>query len=541
MDKKLKIYDTTLRDGAQTFGISFSKNDKIKISKILDDFNIDYIEAGWPGSNPKDKDFFEAMKKQPLSHSKLVAFGSTKKPYIDITKDRQIQDLIDADTPVIAIVAKFSQTHTEKILKTSLKENLKLIAETVSYLKSFDKEVIVDAEHFFDGFKENPEYVQACAKTAFDNGADNITLCDTNGGSTPNEIKDIVRQLYPTFPAASFGIHCHNDCELAVANSIEAVANGIDLIQGTINGYGERCGNANLISLIPTLKFKFHKPFSSPILFNELTSLANKVANISNKPLHNQAAYVGQNAFTHKGGIHVSAVAKLTSSYEHIDPTLVGNRRDFTISELSGRSNIKLQATKLNLDLADNETSILSEVKELENKGLSFENANGTFEMLVRKYSTSYQTPFELVNVRVQTQDLLSASQVCEATIKVRIANQIKHVVSEANGPVDSINKALLKALIDDYPFICSFQLTDYKVSIIDPENAASAKTRVWVEAKAHGDSWSTVGFGENILQASTQALADSYELFLHKYRHKITHDIYKTHEEHENGNNYAS
>ena len=533
MADTIKVYDTTLRDGSQTNGISFSLEDKIAICKLLDDFKIDYIEAGWPGSNPKDMALFEHAKDMGLKYSKLVAFGSTKKANTQVDKDPQIQQLIAAQTETITIVAKFWDFHVTEILSTTLAQNIAMITESIQYLKSHDKEVFIDAEHFFDGFLSNPQYSYQCISAAIEAGADNITLCDTNGGSTPTQIQSVVTQIKTKFPELSLGIHCHNDCELAVANSLSAIESGVDLVQGTINGYGERCGNANLIPLIANLTFKYSVQFRQSLELEKLSALAHKVANIANIPLSANASYVGANAFTHKGGLHVSAIAKYSQSYEHINPALVGSERNITVSELSGKSNLRLQAKELGFNIDDISTELLEQVKELEQQGLALENAEGTFEMLIRKKQSHYKSPFHLKKIQVQTGNFIEHTELCTAIVKNEV-NQITHLAAcESKGPVDALDKAIKKTLVTQYPQVKEFELIDYKVSIIDPNNAAAAKTRVWVQASAFGKSWSTVGCSDNILKASAEALSDSYQLFLLKFN--------LTHEEQSNGKNFAA
>jgi len=524
MNKPLKIYDTTLRDGAQYKGISFSLQDKLKITRLLDEFGVDYIEGGWPGSNPKDEAYFKALALSPLQHSTLVAFGSTRKPNTDVESDQQIQALLNADTPAVALVSKFWSFHVESVLRTDSEENVKMIFDSVQFFKHHQKEVILDAEHFFDGFKANPSYAFQCLEAAITAQVDNVSLCDTNGGTMPHEIAEITAQTQHRFPQLKLGIHCHNDCELAVANSLRALEAGVELIQGTINGYGERCGNANLVTLIGNLSLK--SPFSAQfslnprIKSNQLTAISNAISNIANAPLKPDAAYVGQNAFSHKGGIHVAAIAKATKTYEHIDPKLAGNHRDITISELSGKSNVKLQAKKLGLDVSRNFSEILNSIKLLEKTGLTLENATGSFEMLVRKHDKKFTPHFSVLNIHINTCDFNDSTQLCTATVKLKVSDQESHVVAEAKGPVDALNVALRKALLEFYPQVQNMKLMDYKVSIINPEKASAATTRVWIQSGYAKTRWSTIGCSDNIVNASTQALIDSYQLFLIKHQH---------------------
>ncbi|GAA4345187.1 citramalate synthase [Kangiella taiwanensis] len=554
MNEQLFLYDTTLRDGAQYKGISFSLQDKLKITQLLDDFGMDYIEGGWPGSNPKDEAYFRHARTMGLRQAKLVAFGATRKPLQDVEQDLQIQSLLAADTPVVALVSKFWQFHVETVLRTDLIENLKMIYDSVAYFKSYGREVVLDAEHFFDGFKDSPDYAFQCIEAAINAGVDNVTLCDTNGGSMPDEIAATVAAVKARFPQLSLGIHCHNDCELAVANSLTSIKAGVRLIQGTVNGYGERCGNANLVSLLGSLLLK--PSFNQSLHFNHtvkeknLTTLSKQVADIANMPLKSDAAYVGNNAFSHKGGIHVAAIAKASQTYEHIDPERVGNQREITISELSGKSNVQLQAQKLGLDVSRNFAQVLDSIKSLEKTGLTLENAPGSFEMLVRKQDEAYQPHFTILNIQINVNDLNKSTrhnaELCTATVKVRVKNKIAHVVEEASGPVDALNLALKKALTVFFPHINDMQLTDYKVSILDPEKASAATTRVWLQSGYQNQRWATIGCSDNIIQASTQALIDSYQLFLIKYNHVAGdnnlnnpqhHFLYSDHEVTHNGN----
>lgn len=522
MNKRLYLYDTTLRDGAQYKGISFSLQDKLKLTHMLDQFGVDYIEGGWPGSNPKDEAYFAQMAKRPLSQAKLVAFGSTRKPKTDVNNDPQIDQLLRAETPAVALVSKFWSFHVETVLRTELKENLHMIYDSVQFFKKHHREVIVDAEHFFDGYKANREYAFLCLKSAVNAGVDNVTLCDTNGGTMPQEVYDIVSDVKSYFPDLKLGIHCHNDCELAVANSLQAVTAGTEIIQGTVNGYGERCGNANLIPIMGTIALKdtFSEfSFNSAIKTHKLYQLSRDISNIANIPLAANAAYVGDNAFSHKGGIHVAAIEKASASYEHIPPGSVGAERDITVSELSGRSNVQLQANKLGLSVSRNFKEILNSIKLLEKSGLTLENAPGSFEMLVRKHDKTFRPHFSILNIHINTSDFTNSLQQCTASVKLQVRGETSFVVTEAKGPVDALNLALKKALLEFYPHVEQMRLTDYKVSIIDPERASAATTRVWIQSGFGNNRWATVGCSENIITASTQALIDSYELFLIKHK----------------------
>ena len=485
-----------------------------------------YIEGGWPGSNDRDEGFFKKARKEKYKNAKLVAFGSTRRARQKCDQDFNIQSLLNANTSTITIVGKAWDFHVSEALKITNDENLELISDSISYLSKRVDEVFFDAEHFFDGFKDSPDYAYQCLEAAIEAGVDNVTLCDTNGGTMPSDITSIVSKVHAKFPQLSLGIHCHNDCELAVANSLASIKSGVTLLQGTVNGYGERCGNANLISLLGTLLLKptFNQAYTvnSNVKSSHLSTLSKQVADIANMPLKADAAYVGNNAFSHKGGIHVAAIAKASKTYEHIDPAFVGNQRDITISDVSGKSNVQLQAKKLGLDVSRNFEQVLESIKSLEKNGLTLENAPGSFEMLVRKQDESYQPHFTVLNIQSSVNDLNMStrhnSELCTATVKVRVKNKIAHVVEEASGPVDALNLALKKALTSFFPQVRDMQLTDYKVSILDPEKASAATTRVWLQSGYKQERWATIGCSDNILKASAQALIDSYQLFLIKF-----------------------
>ncbi|HEY9786128.1 MAG TPA: citramalate synthase [Candidatus Obscuribacterales bacterium] len=508
------LYDTTLRDGAQRKGLSFSLEDKLRITSLLDAFQIPYIEGGWPGSNPKDAEFFRQIKARPPKHSRIVAFGSTRRVGITAEEDANLRALVDAGTSACAIVGKSSSMHVQQVLQTDLEENLRMIAESITFLKRQGKEVIFDAEHFFDGFEDNPEYAVKVVGAAQAAGADWIVLCDTNGRSTPRTVARVVAQVLCEVKAR-YGIHAHNDSELAVANSLAAVEAGASQIQGTVNGYGERCGNANLISLIPTLQLKLGFSCVPDEQMRKLTELSRTVSEIANLNPDPCAAYVGSSAFAHKAGLHVAAVERVAHSYEHINPEVVGNKRQVIVSELSGRGNIRMLAADLGLGVTGSEQSILERVKELEGQGYQFENAEGTVELLMRRAMPNYRAPFELIDMMVVVADRRMSGSSAEAVVKVRVGDQVFHTASEGKGPVHALDLALRKALLPAYPSLADVRLADYKVRILDPEQATNATTRVLIEATARDQRWCTVGCSQNIIDASGQALADSLELFL--------------------------
>jgi 2-isopropylmalate synthase len=509
------LYDTTLRDGSQRKGLSFSLEDKLKITRLLDAFGVSYIEGGWPGSNPKDMEYFRRVQAMNLQNSKVVAFGATCRVGTRAEDDANLRALIEAATPCVTIVGKSSVFHVERVLETSLEENLRLIADSVRYLKSHGLEVMFDAEHFFDGYRVNPQYSLQCLQTAVDAGADWVVLCDTNGGSLPNYVAEVVRVVVAA-GMPNVGVHCHNDAELAVANSLAAVDGGARQVQGTINGYGERCGNTNLVSVVPALQLKQHYECVPAEHMHSLTELSRSVAEIANLNPDPYAPYVGASAFAHKAGLHVAAVEKVSASYEHLEPSVVGNERQVIVSELSGRGNIRMLASELGLRVGGNEQAILRQVKELEEKGYQFENAEGTVELMMRRSKPDYVRPFELVDMSVVVSDRSrSGDTTAEAVVKVRVENVVYHTASEGTGPVHALDLALRKALQPSFPQIADVRLADYKVRILDPDSATNATTRVTIEATSGDDRWCTVGCSTNIIDASYQALADSLELFL--------------------------
>jgi 2-isopropylmalate synthase len=512
---RIAIYDSTLRDGAQTQGISYSVDDKIKIVERLDALGVAYIEAGNPGSNPKDLDFFARAATLKLANARIIAFGATRKVGIRVTDDANVQSLLKAGTAAIAIFGKSWDYQALEILRTTLEENLAMIGDTVRYLKQHGKDVVFDAEHFFDGYKDNPEYALKTLATAVDAGADSICLCDTNGGSFPDEIFDITRTVCERFPNAAVGIHCHNDSEMAVANSIRAVQAGATQVQGTINGLGERCGNANLCSIIPNLQLKLGHDCIPANAMRSLTSVARSVAEIANMPHNERAAYVGGHAFAHKGGMHIDAVVKNPISYEHVNPELIGNSRRVLMSEVAGRSTLlaRINAVDPTLTKDSPETRrIMDKLKELEHEGYQFETAESSFELVVRKMLGRYTPFFELVEFKVIVNEPCVNEVNSSVIIKVRVGDQEVLTVAEGDGPVNALDRAARKALERLYPAIGDIRLTDYKVRVLDSDKASAAKVRVLIESSDGRESWTTIGVSTDIINASWQALVDAME-----------------------------
>jgi 2-isopropylmalate synthase len=518
MAAEIEIYDTTLRDGTQGHGISFSVADKLRIAERLDAFGVHYVEGGWPGSNPKDIEFFAEAKHRTFRNARLAAFGSTRRKDIAAADDDQVQLLIDAATPVVTIFGKTSLLHVREVLQTTPEENLAMIADTVRFLKAHGRFVVYDAEHCFDGFKEDAAYGLATLRAAEDAGADIVTLCDTNGGSLPAEIAAITRAAGAGL-RVRIGIHTHDDIGLGVANALAAIEVGATHVQGTINGFGERTGNCNLTTVIPNLHFKLNKrsvPAESMVLLSELSQFVDETANLRPNPRN---PWVGSSAFSHKGGTHVNAVQKVLSSYEHVDPSSVGNSRHVLISDLAGRSNIVMKARELGFDLS-NETpqlkAMLARIKDLEHRGYEFEAADGSLTLLIRRALTNALPPFTVDAYHVSMRSEGTAS-VCEATVKVRVGSDRAHTVADGDGPVNALDAALRSALVTFYPQLESVRLTDYKVRIIDSTSGTAATTRVLIQSTDGVSEWGTIGVNENIIEASLQALVDSLECALIK------------------------
>ncbi len=521
---KVKIYDTTLRDGTQGEDISLSVEDKLRITQKLDELGIHYIEGGWPGSNPKDVNYFREVKKLRLSFAKIVAFGSTSRKGVAPEKDINIRSLLEAGTEVITIFGKSWDIHPLTAMDISLEENLELIYRSIFFLKSQVPEVIYDAEHFFDGFKGNKDYAMATIKAAEEAGADCIVLCDTNGGTLPFELVEIIREVKGSI-GVPLGIHVHNDSNVAVANTILAVKEGVVHIQGTINGYGERCGNADLCSVIPNLKLKMGVECLSDEHLRRLKEVSRFVSELANLPHNKHQPYVGDSAFAHKGGVHVSAIRKSPFTYEHIKPELVGNRQRILISDLSGESNVLAKAQEFNIKLnkGDKTTKkILKELKELENRGYQFEGAEGSFELLIKKSLGLHKKFFDLLGFRVIVEKRGDESPAfSEATIMVKVDGKIEHTAALGNGPVNALDNALRKALEKFYPELKEVRLIDYKVRVLSDQEGTGASTRVLIESCDGKANWSTVGVSENIIQASWQALLDSIDYKLLKEEEK--------------------
>ncbi len=511
----IHVYDSTLRDGAQAQGISYSVEDKLKIVERLDALGVSYIEAGNPGSNPKDLEFFARAANLKLTHARLIAFGATRKVGIPVAEDANVQSLLKAGTTAIAIFGKSWDYQVLEILRTTLDENVAMIADTVRYLKQLDKELVYDAEHFFDGYKANADYALQTLAAAADAGADSLVLCDTNGGSFPDEIFDITRAVRERLPKVAIGIHCHNDSEMAVANSIRAVQAGATQVQGTINGLGERCGNANLCSIIPNLQLKLGHQCIPDGALRHLTSVSRSVAEIANMLPNDKAPYVGSHAFAHKGGMHIDAVVKNPVSYEHINPELVGNSRRVLMSEVAGRSTVlaRINAIDATLSKDSPETRrIIERLKELEHEGYQFEAAESSFELVVRKMLGRHTPFFELVDFKVIVDEPSVDGINSSAMIKIRVDDQEEITAAEGDGPVNALDKAVRKALERFYPAIAEIRLTDYKVRVLDSDKASAAKVRVLIETSDQYDDWTTIGVSTDIINASWQALVDAIE-----------------------------
>lgn len=519
-NKSIEIFDTTLRDGAQGEDVSFSLEDKIKVTLALDKIGVSYIEAGNPGSNPKDMEFFKRMIEIKLKNSKIVAFGSTRKANIKAEEDNNLKNLIGAGTEVVAIFGKAWDIQVIEILKTSLEENINMIVDSIKFAKGKNKEVIFDAEHFFDGYKANKEYAIKSLEAARNAGADVVVLCDTNGGTISTEIKEITKEVMKLV-GGRVGVHCHNDIGLAVANSLIAVEEGITHIQGTFIGVGERCGNTNLSSIIPTLQIKMGYKVISEEKISRLTKTARFISEISNLKLLDNMPYVGGSAFAHKGGMHIDAVNKSTKSYEHIEPELIGNDRRFLISEVSGRSTILKEIQKIFPNIKrDNEEviKVTNRLKELEYQGYKFEGAEGTVELLIRKTIGKYKPFFKLNDFKtIVEQPFNNGDFTSTAIVNITVDNENKMTASQGDGPVNALDKALREALESFYPKIKEVRLVDYKVRVLDSKSATGSKVRVLIESTDGLESWSTVGVSKDVIEASWKALVDSLEYKLIK------------------------
>ncbi|MBI4585820.1 MAG: citramalate synthase [Planctomycetes bacterium] len=527
--KKITIYDTTLRDGSQGEGISFSLDDKLKILRCLDEFKIDYVEGGWPGSNPKDVAFFNAARGEKLQHARLAAFGSTRRPGTRPQEDANLKALIAVETPVVTIFGKSWKLHVTEVFRTTLEENLNMIESSVAYLRSHGREAIYDAEHFFDGYKSDPDYALATLDAAVRGGADCLVLCDTNGGTLTTEIEEIVAKVLERFRDIPIGIHTHNDGGLAVANSLAAVSRGATHVQGTVNGLGERCGNADLIPIIPNLILKMGCALSiDRDTLRSLTHVARYVSAVANHNFPESHPYVGRMAFAHKGGVHVNSVMKVTQTYEHLDPELVGNSRRILISELSGKSNIKYLAEEQEIDLENNQEAIqraLNEIKQHENQGFVYEGAEASSTLIILKALGKLPELFDLVNYRAVVDHRVSGGTLSEATVKICVKGEEHLAAGEGNGPVDALDAALRNAIKRFFPEVETVRLSDYKVRVIDADEGTHAKVRVMIESSdaESGEAWGTVGASENIIEASWLALRDAIVYGILRKRQRAT------------------
>lgn len=509
----VEVYDTTLRDGTQGENVSLSVEDKLKITRLLDDLGVAYIEGGWPGSNPKDAEYFERVREMSLKHARVTAFGMTCRVGSQAEDDANLQALLDAETDVVTVVGKTSLMHVYDVIRATPEENLRLIRDSLAYLQSQGRDVIYDAEHFFDGYKLDRDYALQTLQAAVDGGSQMLVLCDTNGGSLPWEVEEITRAVAGQFPDVRLGIHTHNDSELAVANTLAAVRAGAVHVQGTINGYGERCGNANLCSIVPDLELKMGAHCLPDGALATLTRVSRTVSEIANMAHNSQAAYVGRSAFAHKGGMHAAAVRRSVDSYQHIDPALVGNEMRILVSDLSGRGNLLSKAEEYGVDLSSQGAQdVVQQIKELENKGFVFEGAEASVTVLMQRADPEYKPPFELVDFMVVVEHRQGRGLFAEATVKVCVDGEVWHTVSEGNGPVDALDQALRKALTPAFPELNEFKLADYKVRILDGDRGAQATTRVLIDTQNGYRRWSTVGASTNIIEASWRALADSME-----------------------------
>lgn len=525
MMEPILLYDTTLRDGTQGENINFTSEEKIKIAQRLDDLGIHYIEGGWPGSNPRDRKFFDLAKNLKLKTARLTAFGSTRRPNIPVERDENIRAILESGTPAVTVFGKTWDLHVLEVMDNTLEENLNMIGETVAFLKTREKEVIYDAEHFFDGYKENREYAVDTLFAAADGGADMIVLCDTNGGTLPHEIEDMTRTVcrimeekYPegvTGRPFKIGIHTHNDCGLAVANTLSAVNAGASMVQGTINGYGERCGNADLTSVIPVLFLKMDLPCDAGLKLDELRKLSRYVSETANIVPLNSRPFVGKSAFAHKGGIHVSAVMKTPRAYEHMNPEKIGNMRRVLVSDMSGKSNVEYKARELGIDLGANgydSKKIVTKIKDLEQEGYQFDVADGSLKILMEKFTDQYIPSFVLESFRITIEKDRDHPCTAHATIKITVDGKQEITAAEGRGPVNALDNALRKALDNFFPDLGSMGLVDFKVRVMDGRAGTEAKVRVLIASRDKNKIWNTIGVSEDIIEASWQALEDSFQ-----------------------------
>ncbi|MCQ4087029.1 citramalate synthase [Saccharibacillus sp. JS10] len=512
MTRSITIFDTTLRDGTQGEGISLSADDKLKIAVKLDELGVHYIEGGNPGSNGKDIEFFRRVKELGL-RAKIVAFGSTRRKNASVEDDDNLRLIAESGAQAATLVGKAWDFHVHTALQTTLQENLAMIADSISYLKRRGLEVMFDAEHFFDGFKNNADYAKTVLRTATEAGADWLVLCDTNGGTMPHEIRDTVEALLAEMPDVRLGIHTHNDCELAVANALSAISAGALQVQGTINGYGERCGNANLCSVIPNLQLKFGWSCLPENKLSQLVPVARYVSEIANVHMPTGQPYVGSAAFAHKGGIHVSAILRDSRTYEHIAPELVGNKQRVLVSELAGQSNLISKAKELGIELdpkSPQASETIGRIKELEHRGYQFEGADASLELLLREASGEVRELFVFESFKMLVEKSAGKPVVSEAFVKLRIGGESLYTAGEGNGPVNALDNALRKALLQYYPQLMDMHLSDYKVRVLDDKEATASKVRVLIESRNAEETWSTVGVSGNVIEASWEALVDS-------------------------------
>ncbi|ADD68186.1 2-isopropylmalate synthase/homocitrate synthase family protein [Denitrovibrio acetiphilus DSM 12809] len=525
MSKRVEIYDTTLRDGTQSEDVNFTIADKVKIAEALYDFGVRYIEGGWPGSNPRDIGFFKAVKGSSVPDDHIAAFGSTRRAKRTCDNDENIQALLEVEVPNLTIFGKTWDLHVTEALKIELDQNLELINDSLSYLKTKVDRAFYDAEHFFDGYKANKEYALRTLKAAMDAKADCIILCDTNGGTMPAEIGSIIDEVRKVTGDYPLGIHCHNDSDCAVANSVIAVKHGIVHVQGTVNGYGERCGNANIMSVIPNLQLKYGYECVPVDKLKNLRTVSRYINELGNLKHNIHQPYVGRSAFAHKGGVHVSAIMKNSSTYEHIEPELVGNRQRVLLSDLSGKSNLIYKAKDFGLDVDSSDpkiNAVVERLKELENKGFQFEGAEASFELLMRKTMGTFTPFFDSISYRViDEMNTNMGSPLAEATVMIKVDGEQEHTAAAGNGPVNAIDNAIRKALLNFYPNLKDMELVDYKVRILTTGTGTEAVTRVLVESKDTDGTWGTVGVATNIVDASYQALMDSIEYKLLKDKEK--------------------
>jgi 2-isopropylmalate synthase len=509
---RIRIYDTTLRDGSQGEGVNFSLQDKLLITRRLDDLGVDFIEGGYPLSNPKDFEYFQEVRRLPLRHARVAAFGMTRRKGVAPAEDTCLKALLDAQTPVVTIVGKSWDLQVREVIGTTLEENLRMIADSVAHCRAAGREVFYDAEHFFDGYRHNPAYALQTLRAAQDAGASVVVLCDTNGGTLPDTIRAVVCAVADQLDVP-LGIHPHNDCGLAVANALAAVQAGCFQVQGTINGYGERCGNVDLIPVIANLQLKLGHQVVSSAQLGRLAEVSHFVAAVANLNPDSHAPYVGRSAFAHKGGIHVAAIAKLPESYQHIDPVLVGSELRVVVSEVAGRRNVRLRAEALGVGAGASDAEVLQRIKQLEHRGFQFEAAEGSFEMLLRRAAPDYCPPFELLDFTVIIEQRGGRAPMAQAMVKLRIGGEVMHTAAEGEGPVNALDRALRKALVPHFPELDEVRLVDYKVRIVDEHLGTAARPRVILESARGAERWSTVGCSENIIEASWLALWDSFEL----------------------------